>query len=131
MSRKPQASSPVPPETIRVARAAYPQGNSSLKRRETLGSSSTDEDGADRYPKEGQPAEAPWRLALVSVMPCGEHLSPAVRGRRDGTSLPGLERDDPGGAHCVLAAFRQRLVAGNQERRIVDQLGHSCEQEGM
>ena len=35
---------------------------------DTLGRIYTDEDFADLYPKEGQPAEAPWRLALVSVM---------------------------------------------------------------
>ena len=68
MSLKPQAICPVPPETVRVARAAYPKGNIYLHLRDTLGRIYTDEDFADLYPKDGQPAEAPWRLALVSVM---------------------------------------------------------------
>lgn len=63
MSLKPQAISPVSAETARVARAAYPKGNVSMQMRDVLGSIYTDEDFADLFPKEGQPAEAPWRLA--------------------------------------------------------------------
>lgn len=123
MSLKPQAICPVPPETVRVARAAYPKGNIYLHLRDTLGRISTDEDFADLYPKDGQPAEAPWRLALVSVMQFLENLSNrqaanAVRGRLDWKYLLGLELDDPGFDHSVLAEFRYRLVAGNEELRI-------------
>jgi transposase len=92
-----------------------------------LGSIDQDEDCADLYPKDGQPAEAPWRLALGSVMQFLENLSDrqaanAVRGRLDGKYLLGLELDDPGFDHSVLTEFRQRLVAGNQELRIFDLL---------
>ena len=88
MSLKPQAISPVPAETARVARAAYPKGNVYMSMRDVLGSIYTDEDFAELFPKEGQPAEAPWRLALVTVMQCVENLSDqqaanAVRGRID------------------------------------------------
>jgi transposase len=88
MSLKPQTIGPVPAETARIARAAYPKGNISLKMRETLGSIYRDEDFADLSPKDGQPAIAPWRLALVSVMQFVENLSDrqaadAVRGRLD------------------------------------------------
>lgn len=127
MSLKPQSICPVPPETVRVARAAYPKGNIYLKLRDTLGRIYTDEDFADLYPKNGQPAEAPWRVALVSVMQFLENLSDrqaanAVRGRLDWKYLLGLELDDPGFDHSVLAEFRQRLIAGNQEQRIFDLL---------
>ena len=63
MSLKPQAVCPVPQETARVARAAYPKGNLYMQMRDVLGSIYTDEDFADLFPKEGQPAEAAWRLA--------------------------------------------------------------------
>ena len=63
MSLKPQAVCPVPQETARVARAAYPKGNLYMQMRDVLGSIYTDEDFVDLFPKEGQPAEAPWRLA--------------------------------------------------------------------
>jgi len=127
MSLKPQAICPVPPETVRVARAAYPKGNIYLQLRDTLGRIYTDEDFADLYPKDGQPAEAPWRLALVSVMQFLENLSDrqaanAVRGRLDWKYLLGLELDDPGFDYSVLAEFRQRLVAGKQAQRIFDLL---------
>ena len=127
MSLKPQVISPVPTETARVARAAYPKGNISLKLRDVLGRIYSDEDFDDLYPKDGQPAEAPWRLALVSVMQFLEGLSDrqaanAVRGRLDGKYLLGLELDDPGFDHRVLVEFRHRLVAGNEELRIFDLL---------
>lgn len=127
MSLKPQAMCPVPQETVRVARAAYPKGNLYLRLRDHLGRIFRDEDFADLYPKEGQPAEAPWRLALVSVMQFLEGLSDrqaadAVRGRLDWKYLLGMELDDPGFDHSVLVEFRQRLLAGNEELRIFDLL---------
>lgn len=87
------------------------------------GKISTDEDGADVSPRKGQPAEAPWRRALVSVVPFLEdlsdrHAADAVRGRLDGKDLLGWERDDPGCDPRVLVAFRRRVVEGNEERRI-------------
>jgi transposase len=42
MSLKSQAISPVPAETARIARAAYPKGNVSMQMREVLGSIYTD-----------------------------------------------------------------------------------------
>ncbi|GHO47430.1 hypothetical protein KSX_56760 [Ktedonospora formicarum] len=88
MSLKPQPIEPVPQETARVARAAYPKGNLYMQMRDVLGSVYTNEDFADLFPKEGQPAEAPWRLALVTIMQFVENLSDrqaadAVRGRID------------------------------------------------
>jgi len=59
MSLKAQAVCPVPQETARVARAAYPKGKIYMQMRDVLGSVYTDEDFADLFPKEGQPAEAP------------------------------------------------------------------------
>jgi transposase len=57
MSLKPQAVCPVPQETARVARAAYPKGNIYMQMRDVLGSIYTDEDFADLFPKEGQPTD--------------------------------------------------------------------------
>ena len=66
---RPQAIPPVPEETARVARLLLPKGNRSLLLREEVGSLSQDEPFQPLYPRVGQPAEAPWRLALVSVLP--------------------------------------------------------------
>ncbi|HEX5085042.1 MAG TPA: IS5/IS1182 family transposase, partial [Blastocatellia bacterium] len=68
MSLHPQPIPPVPEQTDRVARAAFPHGNLYLKMRDELGAIFTDEDFAALFPRRGQPAEAPWRLALVTIM---------------------------------------------------------------
>jgi transposase len=68
MSLKPQGISPVPEETARIARAAYPKGNVYMQMRDELGTISEDTLFADLFSHTGQPAEAPWRLALVPVI---------------------------------------------------------------
>jgi transposase len=79
---------PVPKETARVARTAFPHGNVSRRMRDELGTLFTDDDFAALFLTRGQPAEAPWRLALVTIMPDVEDISDrqaaeAVRGRID------------------------------------------------
>lgn len=127
MSLKPQAISPVPAETARVARAAYPKGNVSMQMRDVLGSIYTDEDFADLFPKDGQPTEAPWRLALVTVMQFVENLSDqqaadAVRGRLDWKYLLGLELTDSGFDASVLSEFRARLIDRHAEERLLEKM---------
>ena len=72
MSMHPQPIPAIPEETIRVAQTILPE----------------DSDFADLFPSRGQPAEAPWRLALVTLMQYGEGLTDrqaadAVRTRID------------------------------------------------
>ena len=81
---------PVPEETARLARAAYPKGNSSLQLRDTLGTIYEDEQFADVFPSHGQPAQTPWRLALVCVMQFLEGLSDR-QAASVGPWTPGLE----------------------------------------
>jgi transposase len=127
MSLQTQAIGPVPEETARIARAAYPRGNLYLQLRDTLGTIYEDEQFADLFPSRGQPAEAPWRLALVCVMQFLEGLSDrkaadAVRGRLDWKYLLGLELSDPGFDHPVLVEFRQRLLSGKSDLLLFDLL---------
>lgn len=125
MSLKPQGISPIPEETVRVARAAFPKGNVYMQMRDALGTLYEDEAFADLFPNHGQPAEAPWRFALVTVMQFAEGLSDrqaadAVRSRIDFKYALGLELSDPGFDHTVLSEFRARLVAGNSEQVLLD-----------
>ncbi len=125
MSLKPQELGPIPEETARVARAAYPKGNVFMRMRDELGVIYQDEVFAPLFSHTGQPAEAPWRLALVTVMQFAEGLSDrqaadAVRGRIDFKYALGLELTDPGFDHTVLSEFRARLVAGNAEQFLLD-----------
>jgi Transposase domain (DUF772) len=77
------------------------------------------------YPKRGQPALAPWRLALVTALQFLEHLSDrqaaeAVRSRIDWKYALGLELTDAGFHFSALAEFRARLVVGRSEHLLLD-----------
>lgn len=74
MSLKPESIDPVPEETARVARAAFPKGNTYKKMRDEVGIIWGDEDFAGHFPGRGQPAPAPWRLVLVTGMQFAENL---------------------------------------------------------
>jgi len=120
MSLQPSPIAPVPEETARVARAAFPKGNRYLEIRDVLGTIYTDEMFADLFSHRGQPTEAPWRLALVTVFQFLEGLSDrqaaeAVRGRIDWKCALALELTDPGFDASVLCEFRKRLIVGNAE----------------
>src|SRR5438067_13842814 len=75
MSLKPEPIGPVPEETARLAKAVFPEGSTFIKMRDELGTLFQDEMFAALFPKEGQPALAPWRLALVTLMQFAEGLS--------------------------------------------------------
>ena len=99
MSLRPQPPlPPVPDDTARVARAAFRRGNPYMLLRDRLGAVFADADFADLYPKLGQPADASWRLTLVTIMQFREGLSDrqaaeAVRGRIDWKYLLALVLD--------------------------------------
>jgi transposase len=136
MSLPPEPIEPVPEETARVARAAFRRGNPCLQLRDVLGSVYTDEAFADLFPRRGQSAEAPWRLALVTVLQFAEGLSDrqaaeAVRGRIDWKYALGLALDDPGFDFSVLSEFRARLLAGAAEQRLLDVLLEQCQARGL
>jgi transposase len=125
MSRHPQPIPPVPEETARVARTAFPHGNLSLMRRDELGTRFTKDDFAALFPTRGQPAEAPWRLALVTIMPDVEEVSDrraaeAMRGRIDWQYALSLELTDPGFDSTVFSEFHTRLVMGSAEQHLLD-----------
>jgi transposase len=64
MSLQPQEIPPVPEETRRIARAAFPRGNVYMHMRDELESIYEDHLFAHLFPARGQPAEAPWHLGL-------------------------------------------------------------------
>ncbi len=71
----PQPLPPIPATTVRIARAAFPQGHPYLHAAEALGEVCTDETFAALFRRRGQPALAPWRLALATVLQFAEGLS--------------------------------------------------------
>lgn len=127
MSLHPHAAYPIPEETQRVARAAFPRGNGYMRVLDTLGALYRDDQFADLFPTRGQPAISPARLALVTVLQFAEGLSDrqaadAVRGRIDWKYLLGLDLTDPGFHHTVLSEFRTRLMAGEAESQLLEAL---------
>ena len=136
MSLHPEPWGPVPEETARVARAAFPKGTLYLHLRDELGPLYDDALFADLFPSRGQPAEAPWRLALVTILQFAENLpdrqaAEAVRSRIDWKYLLGLELTDSGFDASVLCEFRARLVAGAAEQRLLDRLLTLARERGL
>lgn len=127
MSLKPDPIPPIPEGTAQVAQAAFPHGNSYLTLRDELGTIFTDEAFADLFPLHGRPAEAPWRLALVTVMQYLENLTDrqaadAVRSRLDWKYFlslelmvrrPGLLRGRKHGALHALGLQRPHIDSIN------------------
>src|SRR5438477_2107878 len=135
MSLKSLPIPPVPEETARVAHAAFPRGNVAMQVRDTLGAIYTDEAFADLFPTHGQPALAPWRLALVTVFQFLEGLTDrqaadAVRDRLAWKYALSLEVCDPGFDYSVLSEFRARLIQGHAEQRLLDLLLQRCQEQG-
>src|SRR5947209_9842018 len=115
----------IPEETARLARTICPQGTLYMQIRDQLGVLYEDQSFADLFSRRGQPAEAPWRLALVCIFQLIEGLTDrqaaeAVQQRIDWKYALALELTDPGFDFSVLSKFRTRLVAGGSEVRLFD-----------
>lgn len=124
---QPEPIPPIPEDTAAVARAAFPKRNLYLPLRDTLGSIYQDETFTSLFSRRGQPAQAPWQLALVCVMQFIESLSDrqaadAVRARIDWKYALSLPLSDPGFDYSILSEFRDRLVTCNTEQVLLDKL---------
>src|SRR5713226_8612776 len=125
MSLQAQPIPPIPEMTAKIARRAFRKGNVYMQMRDVLGTFFSDDQFTDLYPADGQPAYAPWRLALVSVMQFAENLSDrqaadAVRARIDWKYALSLELTDEGFDFSVLSEFRDRLVEHEASERLLD-----------
>jgi len=65
----------IPSETVRVAQAALSRNNRYVKLGKQFGAVFSDQTFASLFPARSQPAAAPWRLALVTVLQLAEGLS--------------------------------------------------------
>jgi transposase len=133
---RPQPIGPVPDETARIAHAAFPQGHPSLRLADKLGPLFRDETFATLFPTHGQPAFAPWRLALVTILQFAEGLADrpaadAVRSRIDWKYVLRLELADPGFDASVLSEFRTRLIAGSAESLLLDTVLSWCREQKL
>jgi transposase len=137
MSLRPQSPlPPVPEDTARVAQIAFRRGNPYLLLRTRLGTIFADTEFADLYPARGQPAYAPWRLALVTLLQFREGLSDrqaaeAVRARIDWKYLLALDLADPGFDYSVLCEFRGRLLQHEATGRLLARILDAARDQGV
>ena len=136
MSLQPMSAQSVPELTAEVAHKAFPKGNPYLSLRDQMGAIFQDEDFLDLYADEGQPGLSPWRLAWVTIMQFRETLSDrqaaeAVRARIDWKYFLALDLTDPGFDFSVLSEFRDRLLAGSAEERLLDKLLERSQAHGL
>jgi transposase len=122
---KPRRLDEVPETTSRIAHRAFPKGTLAMALRDELASIYTDETFAHLFPKRGRNAEAPWRLAVVTVLQTIEHLTDrqaaeAVRARIDWKYALSLSLDNEGFDFSILSDFRQRLIDAHAESLVLE-----------
>jgi transposase len=133
---KPQPIGEIPEATARIAKAAFPKGNTIMRLRDKFDGLFKDEDFSDLYPDLGQPALSPWRLALVTLMQFMENLTDrqaanAVRLRLDWKYALGLELEDIGFDYSVLSEFRDRLIESDAQERLLDTMLEHFKARGL
>lgn len=129
----PHGIKPIPPLTSEIAHKAFPKGNLYMTLRDELGTFYDDNDFAELYSSEGQPALHPGRLALICVMQYMANLSDrgaveAVAARIDWKYALGLKLTDSSFDSSVLTLFRSRLLNGSKEKLLLDKLLERCQQ---
>jgi transposase len=127
MSLKSEGLPILPEETARLAHIVCPKGDLCLWIGDELSEVFQDQVFASLFPRRGQPAEAPWRLALVTVLQFIEGLSDrqaadAVRKRIDWKYALRLPLEDLGFDFSILCEFRGRLLAGGGEQLLFEAL---------
>jgi len=100
----------IPEKTFRLARTISPKGTLYMQMRDQLGVIYENQSFASLFSKRGQPAEDPWRLALVCIFQFIEGLTDrqaaeAVQQRIDWKYALALELSDPGFDFSVLSKF--------------------------
>ncbi len=112
------------------------EGSTFIQMRDVLGVLFEDSLFASLFPPDGQPALAPWRLALVTLMQFTEGLSDrqaaeAVRTRIDWKYALGLELEDEGFDFSVLCEFRARLIEGKAESLLFEAMLTHLKRQGL
>lgn len=135
MSLHAQPLAPIPELTARLARASFPKGTLAMRLRDALGAIFTDADFAHLFPRRGRAAEAPWRLALVTILQALENLpdrqaAEMVRGRLDWKYALSLEAEDEGFDATILGDFRQRLLEHQAEDLLLEPILRVCREQG-
>ena len=135
MSLHDQPPEAIPELTRRIARTSFPKGSLAMHLRDALGPIYQDVDFAQLFPERGQAADAPWRLALVTVLQAIENLSDRqaaemVRVRLDWKYALSLPMDDEGFDASSLVDFRQRLLEHGAQDLLLEPILRVCREHG-
>ena len=135
MSLHPQGLEPIPETTRRLVQKSCPKGTAMTRLRDALGPVYQDEAFVELFPRRGRPAEAPWRLALVTVFQAMENLTDRqaaqmVALRMDWKYALSLAPEDEGFDYSVLSQFRQRLIEQGAEDLVLEPLLTVCREHG-
>jgi len=135
MSLDPQGLEPIPEATRRLVQKSSPKGTAIIRLRDALGPVYQDEAFVELFPRRGRPAEAPWRLALVTVFQAMENLTDRqaaqmVALRMDWKYALSLAPEDEGFDYSVLSQFRQRLIEQGAEDLVLEPLLAVCREHG-
>ncbi|MBK9054973.1 MAG: IS1182 family transposase [Chloroflexi bacterium] len=126
----------IPEETKEIAQTAFPNGNMYMTMRDELGMMYEDSEFAQLFAHDGQPGLPPGLVAMVTVMQYAEGLTDrqaaeAVRARIDWKYALNLEIRDSGFHYSVLSEFRDRLIAGGQEAKLLDDMLQQWRERGL
>lgn len=133
---KPQKLEPIPEETLKIGQEILEPENIMRKIGEQYYEIVKDEDFISMYPRIGQPALSPARLALVSILQAQEHLSDRMAVRMVATRIDWkyalhLPLSYKGFDASVLSEFRERLISNKAERLVFDKVLEKMKTEGM
>jgi len=135
MSLHAQPLEPIPELTSRIAHASFPKGTLAMQLRDALGPIFEDADFAQLFPKRGRAAEAPWRLAFVTILQALKNLpdrqaAEMVRGRLDWKYALSFPVDDEGFDASILPDFRQRLLEHGAQDLLLEPILRVCREQG-
>src|SRR3989442_6467668 len=135
MSMKPHEPEAIPQATRRLMQKACPKGTPATRLRDALGPLYRDEDFADLFARRGRSAEAPWRLAMVTVLQAMENLTDrqaaqAVCLRLDWKYALSLSPEDEGFDFSILCDFRERLLSQQAQDRLLEPILEVCRANG-
>ncbi|MEU6709134.1 IS1182 family transposase [Streptomyces wuyuanensis] len=133
---RPGGLPPVPEQTARTARAAFPGGSLPMRLRDHLAEVFDDALFRDAFPDRGAPAQSPALLALVTVLQFTENLTDrqaadASRDRLSWKYALGTELSDTGFDFSALSKFRARLIGYGLERTVLERLVEHCREAGL
>ncbi len=136
MSLHAQPPEAIPDLTRRIAQTSFPRGSQAMHLRDALGPIYQDVDFAHLFPERRRAAEAPWRLAMVTILQAIENLSDRqaaemVRVRLDWKYALSLPMDDEGFDASSLMDFRQRLLEHHAEDLLLEPILRVCREQGL